>query len=199
VDVDKSGDTTTATIKIGDKKVEVAVHDSGTMEGKVELEDKEGNLVTSSIQIELSKSKTSVDAEGNVETTVETDSGATIKTTLGIDGSVGHEVKSKDGVSVAISAIPGSKIEVDKDGNVEITSAIEKDGFIYKAVATTNTKGEIQTKFIKIDVATGKEQEINTLAPTTPYVAGSKAEIVELDDLIYIQTTTPLDGSLIIE
>jgi hypothetical protein len=119
---------------------------------------------------------------------------------LDIDGSVKHVVESKNGVSVAISAIPGSKVEVDKDGNVEITSTVEKDGFIYKAVVSTDTTGKTRTKFIKIDIATGEDSELeHTLKETTPYEVGSKSEIIELNDLIYIKTTASLSDALIIE
>jgi hypothetical protein len=122
VEIDKTEDTTTATIEIDDNKVEVAVHDSGTMKGKIELEDEEGNPIVLSLEIALTKSETSVDAKGNIDTTVETKSGAIIKTTLGIDGSLKHEVKSKDGtITVATSTIAGSKIEVDKEGTLKTT------------------------------------------------------------------------------
>jgi hypothetical protein len=179
----------------------VAVHESGTMKGEIELEDEDGKPIVSSVEIALTKSETSVDAKGNIETNVETKSGGTIKTTLGIDGSVRHEVKSKNGtITVATSTIAGSKIEVDKEGTVTTTAKIEKNGFIYKAVVSTDTKGETRTKFVKIDIATGEESEIEqTLKETTPYELGSKSEIIELDDLIYIKTTAPLSGRLIIE
>ena len=170
------------------------------MSGKIESHDKDGNSVSSSVQVDLTKSKSEVDAEGNIHTTVKTDSDTTIKVGLNIDGSVQHVVESKDGVSTVTSAIPGSKVEIDKDGNVETTAQVEKNGFIYKAVVTTNTIGRTRTKFVRVNVATGEEKDIeSTLKETTPYEAGSKSEIIELNDLIYIKTTAPLSGRLIIE
>ncbi|NEW61378.1 Ig-like domain-containing protein [Sulfurovum sp. bin170] len=197
VNIDKTDDITTATMQVEDKKIAVAVHDSGTMEGKIESTDKDGNLVASSIKVAIPKSETSVDAKGNMHTTVETDSGATIKSTLAIDGSVKQEIRTKNGVTVTTSAIPGSKVEIDKEGNVQTTSTVEKNGVIYKAVATTDADGKTQTKFVQIDVATGEEKEIKSTK--TPYSAGSTTEIMELNDLIYIKTTTPLDGALVID
>ena len=200
VEIEESGDSTKATIKKDDKIIELEVDDRGTMSGKIESHDKDGNLVTSSVKIELTKSKSEVDTEGNIHTTVKTKNDSTIKVGLNIDGSVQHVVESKNGVSIVTSAIPGSKVEIDKDGNVEITAEVEKNGFIYKAVITTDINGQTQTKFVTINVATGEEKDIqSTLKSTTPYEAGIKSEIIEIENLIYIKTTAPLSGRLIIE
>lgn len=200
VDVDESEDTQTATIEVGDKTVKVAVHESGTMEGSVEYSDANGNPTSSTIKVDKSKSTTTVDDQGNIDTMVKTESDSTVKISINVDGSVKHEVQTPQGVSIAISSIGASDVEVDNQGNITTTSTLEKNGFIYKGVVSTSSKGESQTKFIKIDVATGKEVEVkNTLNSTTPYDSGSYTEIMELDDVIYIKTSTPINSGFVIE
>ena len=187
-------------MNIEDKKIEVALNDNGTMESKIESKDDNGNPVISLVKVDIPISETIVDKKGNVSTTVKTDNDTTIKVGLDVSGYVNHIVKSKNGFSMATSIIPNSKVEIDKKGNVETTAQVEKDGFIYKAVVTTNKMAKTQTKFVRVDIATGEEQDIeHTLNPITSYEVGTKIEIIQLDDLIYIKTTAPLNDALIIE
>ncbi|MBU1667523.1 putative Ig domain-containing protein [bacterium] len=122
--------------------------------------------------------------------------------TLSVDsnGTARYTVTYRGVTTKVVSSIKGTKVVVDASGNIESTSEIEKNGFIYRAIISTNVEGKTQTKFVKIDVATGQELVIsNTLKSTTPYQAGNEAAIIELNSLIYIKVSTPLDATLVVE
>ena len=198
-EVKETEDGTLSIVNKDDKTIELEVKENGTMNATIEFADENGKSVTSSIKVNSTKSESKVDKEGNINTRVTTETG-TVNITLGIDGSVQQIIQSEEGTSSASTEILGSKIEVDTEGNVEIISQVEKNGFIYKAVVKTDTRGKTETKFVKVNVETGEEQDIeSTLDLRTPYQVGSQSKILEIDNLIYIKTTTPLSGELIIE
>jgi len=164
----------TATITVEERTIKVAVVSTGAMQGSVESKDTEGNTVTSSLEVTATNSNTIIDAEGNMNTIVEVDNGSKIKVTVGHDGSIKHEVQTERGLTVVSSTIAGADINVDKRGNITSTSEVEKNGFKYKAIITTNVEGYTQSKFIKVNIATGVEEDIsNTLKESLSYDVGS--------------------------
>jgi predicted transcriptional regulator len=159
-----------------------------------------GTGVKSTLQIDSTKSKTIVDEEGNVKTTLPIDSESSIETNLNIDGTVSHSVTYRGVTTNVVSNIKGAKIVIDAKGEIETTSEVEKNGFKYKAIISTDIEGKTQTKIVKIDVATGKELVIaSTLKNRGSYELGSNAIVVELNSLIYIKVNTPLNNTLVIE
>ena len=200
VDLDETDGVKTAVVKVDDRVINISVEASGVMSGSVSSQESNGNSVNSSLEVANPKSDTTVDAQGNMQTTVETENSSTVKVTMNSDGSVKHEVQTASGLTVAVSAIAGADVEVDTQGNITTTSEVEKDGFIYKAVVSTNTNGETSTKFVKIDVATNEQTDLsNTLKEGENFGLGNEANVLEIDDLIYIEVVTPLDEPLIIE
>jgi len=190
----------TATITVEERTIKVAVVSTGAMQGSVESKDTEGNTVTSSLEVTATNSNTIIDAEGNMNTIVEVDNGSKIKVTVGHDGSIKHEVQTERGLTVVSSTIAGADINVDKRGNITSTSEVEKNGFKYKAIITTNVEGYTQSKFIKVNIATGVEEDIsNTLKESLSYDVGSSTSIVEIENLVYIRVETPLNSILVIE
>jgi len=200
VEIEENDGVQTAVVKVDDRVINIAVQASGVMSGTVESQDDDGNTVNSSIEVASSKSDTTVDAQGNMETTVETDNSSTVKVTVNSDGSVKHEVQTSTGLTVAVSAIAGADVKVDEQGNISTTSEVEKDGFVYKAVVTTSNSGETSTKFVKIDLATNEQTDLsNTLEEGENFALGNEANVLEIDDVIYIEVIAPLDEPLIIE
>lgn len=201
VELDETDGVKTAIVRVNDRVINIAVEASGVMSGRVESEDAEGNTVSSSLEVANPKSNTTVDASGNIQTTIETENSSTVKVTINSDGSVTHEVQTQSGLSVAVSAIAGADVKVDETGNITTTSEVQKDGFIYRAVVTTDTTGETNTKFVKIDLATNEQTDLsNTLKEGENFGVGNEADVLEIDDVIYIKVSTSLDnGRLIIE
>ncbi|CAA6807462.1 MAG: Unknown protein [uncultured Sulfurovum sp.] len=189
-----------AVLTVNDRVLNIAVSSSGTMSGSVVSEDNAGNSVNSSIEVNNPKSNTTVDAEGNMQIVVSNENTSTVKVTVKSDGSLKHEVETERGVTVSLSSIAGADVKIDTEGNIATTSEVEKNGFIYKAVVTTNINGETSTKFIKVDIATNEQSDLsNTLKEGANFALGNEANVLEIDDLIYIEVVATLDNALEIE
>lgn len=201
IELDETDGVKSAVVKVKDSVINVAVQPSGAMSGTVASQDSKGNSISASLEVANPKSDTTVDASGNMQTTIETENSSTVKVTINSDGSVKHEVQTSSGLSVAVSAIAGADVKVDKTGNITTTSEVQKDGFTYRTVVTTDTRGQTNTKFVKIDLATNEETDLsNTLKEGEKFGVGNEAKVLEIDDVIYIKVSTSLDnGSLIIE
>jgi len=200
VELDENDGVKTAVVKVEDRVINIAVQSSGVMSGTVTSTNSNGNSVRSSLEVANPKSDTTVDAQGNMQTTLQTENRSIVKVTINSDGSVKHEVQTSSGLTVAVSAIEGADVKVDTKGNISTTSEVKKDGFIYKAVVTTNTIGETNTKFVKIDLATNEETDIaHTLKEGEKFAVGNEANVLEIDDVIYIKVSTSLDNELVIE
>lgn len=188
-------DGTEATINVGGNRVQVRVASSGEVNASVTL----ANGRTSHVVIDNTQSQTTVDASGNVKTTLGIDEESSVETRLNADGTVTHKVTYRGVVTKATSRIPGATVSIDENGSVETTSEVEKNGFIYKAIVRTNTKGETTTKFIRVNVTTGVQEDLsNTLKDGVSFESGNKPEVIELNDLIYIKVTTPLDNGILV-
>ena len=185
-----------ATIVVEEATIIVAVNEDGTETTEMTFTD--GSQLT--MTIDATNTETNVDVTGNIRTTVKVDSESTIETVVNIDGTVTLEVTSR-GVTTEIStSVKGSDVSIDENGTVEIQSSIEKNGFRYETVITTNADGETKAKFIKIDIATEERVELSsTLGEESTFPSGNKTEIIVLDDVVYIKIVTPLDKILIIE
>lgn len=200
VAMDETDGIKTATFTIDEQTIKIAVANSGTMQGSVAFSDKNGNPVTSSMQILATRSETTVDTQGNIETTVQTANNSTVKMTISKDRTVKHEVQTAQGLTVAISAIAGSDVEINANGDITTTSTVEKDGFIYKAVVSTNTQGETSTKFVKINIATNEQINLShTLKEGGSFALGNESDVFEMNNMIYIKIIAPLNEALEIE
>jgi len=186
-----SEDSINNIIEFTQKVVNVYLNTDGTTQTTYQGEDG----VNSSIQTKAKGTTTSVDDNGNVETT-----NGSVSLKLNSDGSVEHQVTNGALNTKATSNIENSNVKEDESGNVETTSEVTQGGFVYKAVATTNPQGETTTKFIRIDLSTGEQDNLDkTTSDATPYPAGNDVEISQINGVLYIKTTTPLDGQIIIE
>ncbi|XPV67831.1 MAG: Ig-like domain-containing protein [Halarcobacter sp.] len=186
-----SQDSINNIIEFAQKIVNVYLNTDGTSQSTLQNQDG----TSSSIETQTKGSTTNVDDSGNVQTT---NGSVTLK--LNSDGTVTHEVTKGALKTTADSTISGSNVKEDGSGNVETTSEVTQGGFVYKAVVTTNSQGETTTKFVKVDLSTGEQSEVDkTISDTTPYQAGNKVEISKVNGVLYIKTTTPLDGSIVIE
>ena len=200
VELDETDGVKTAVVTVENRVINIAVEESGVMSGTVVSQDSEGNSVRSSLEVSNPKSDTTVDAQGNMETIIETENSSSVKVTINSDGSVRHEVQTSTGLTVAVSAIAGADVKVDEQGNISTTSEVEKDGFVYRAVVTTNTTGETSTKFVKVDLVTNEQTDLsNTLEEGENFALGNEASVLEIDDVIYIEVIAPLTDPLIIE
>ncbi|MGA1940680.1 immunoglobulin-like domain-containing protein [Arcobacter sp. YIC-310] len=181
-------------VEVAQKIVNVYLNTDGTTKSTLQTSTGLASLENKNVG-----STTNVEDDGDI---VSSNSDDTIRLKLNNDGSVTHEVVNNtvSKTSTATSSVEGSSVKSDKDGNVETTSEVKKDGFIYKAVVTTNKEGQTMTKFVRVDLSSGEQNNIdNTVSPNTPFQAGNEVEISEIDGSLYIKTTTPLDGSLEIE
>ena len=197
-----SEDSVKSVIELTDRKVNLYLNTDGTAESQSEFLDDNNNSVVSSIKVDVPKSISTVDENGTVDTTVSFDVNTTLTAELKSDGSVSHSVQSSDTnkTTSAASTIKGSKVEVDTSGNVETSSEVVKGGYIYKAVARSNSNGQTITKFIRINISTGNEDEVsNTMKDSTPYEAGNQVSIDDINGTIYISTQAPLNGNLEVE
>ena len=183
-------------VQVGEVIVVMEVADNGQVNGSVALENEEGETVSSSIEIALPQSDTSIGSDGSISTSIDVEENE-ISITVEADGTVKYEVAVSEGETKAVTAIAGSSVKVTEEGTLVITSKVEKDGIIYVAVLTTQADGTTTTKFSRINTVTQEEVEVDsTLGEDTSYSVGSSSEIFELDDLIYIETTTMLNGTL---
>ncbi|MFK2823126.1 immunoglobulin-like domain-containing protein [Arcobacter sp. YIC-80] len=181
-------------VEVAQKIVNVYLNTDGTTKSTLQTSTGLASLENKNVG-----STTNVEDDGDI---VSSNSDDTIRLKLNNDGSVTHEVVNNtvSKTSTATSSVEGSSVKSDKDGNVETTSEVKKDGFIYKAVVTTNKEGQTMTKFVRVDLSSGEQNNVdNTVSPNTPFEVGSEVEISEIDGSLYIKTTTPLDGSLEIE
>jgi len=200
VELGETDGVETAVLTVEDRVINIAVQSSGELSATVVSQDANGNTVSSSIEVANPQSDSSVDAEGNIQTLIEAENSSTIKITLNSNGSVRHEVQTQNGLTMAVSAIAGADIKVDTQGNISTTSEVEKDGFIYRVVVTTNTAGETSTKFVKIDIATNEQTDSShTLQEGENFALGNEASVLEIDDVVYIEIVAPLNEALIIE
>jgi hypothetical protein len=200
VELNETDGVKTAVVKVEERVIKIAVQASGVMSGRVEFKDDEGNSVSSSVEVASTHSDTSVDAQGNMQTVVEAENSASIKITVNSNGTVNHEVQTQNGLTVAISSVAGADVKVDTQGNISTTSEVKKDGFIYRAIVTTDTTGSTATKFVKIDLATNEQIALShTLKEGENFGLGNEASVLELDDMVYIEIVAPLDAPLIIE
>jgi len=188
-------------VSINERDIEVKITSTGEINGSVSFQDNEGNSLKSLFEIENAQNSIKVDTEGKIETTVALDNGANVIISINEDGTVGHEMTMQEGLSTKVlSRIAGADIKVDTQGNITISSEVEKDGFIYKVVVTTNSLGESHTKFVKIDVVTNEETALsNTLKEGESFESGNEVSVLELDGVIYIEVKTLLTTSLTIE
>jgi hypothetical protein len=196
-------DSVQTIVELEDKIVEVFLNTDGTTQSQTEVLDENNNSVISSININVTQSDTTIDANGTINTSVEVDDNSTFKTTLDTKALVSHIVEnstSSKKTTQAISKLVGSKVDVSED-YIETTSQIKSGGYIIKAIVTTDKSGKTKTKFTRINLKDGSEDNIaNTLDSSYSFEAGNEVQISDINNKIYIRTRTPLgDDKLIIE
>lgn len=182
-------------LEIGDIEVNVQIQNDGRMNGGIEVVNEAGERVQSTIKIDQIQSTTNINSDGSINTTIATENN-NLSITVEVDGSVKYTREVGEGQTQATSAILGSTIEVTEEGIVVITSKIEKHGIRYVATLKTDTEGNTTTTFSQIDISTNQEIKISTLDKDSTYSVGSSSSILKIEDLIYIETATSLDGTL---
>ncbi|WP_423274820.1 beta strand repeat-containing protein, partial [Arcobacter sp. YIC-464] len=181
-------------VEVAEKIVNVYLNTDGTTKSTLQSTTGSASLENKNVG-----STTNVEDDGDI---VSSNSDNTIRLKLNNDGTVTHEVVNNtvSKTSTATSKVANSSVRSDESGNVETTSEVKKDGYIYKAVVSTNATGETTTKFVRVDLSTGEQSNVDsTVSSSTPFQAGNEVEISEIDGNLYIKTTTPLDGNLEIE
>ncbi len=187
---------TEATIRVNDISIEASVSPTGVATTSVD----EGNGIKSSLENRIRGSQTSIDSDGNVKSVLSVDSDTQLETTLSSDGTITHSTTAKGATTEVHSSVKGATVVVDEQGNTELRAQVEKNGFIYKAVITVSIDGEAKTKFVKVNIATNEETDISsTLNEDSSFERGNRAEVVELNDLVYIKVTTPINGVVTIK
>jgi hypothetical protein len=191
-------DTTTTSSKVN--ALTAYQNANGTSEVKVQFEnDDDGETNLATIASLVTDSSTSVDSSGNVEVSATSNSN-TLKAKATSSGTVSH-VLTRNGVSSqASTTIKNSSVNIKNDGSVETDSTVTIGGYIFRAVAVTDSNNETITKFIKTNVATGVEETLDpTLNTSSKYQEGANVTIYESNGQVIIQTEAPLSGSIVIE
>lgn len=181
-------------VEVAQKIVNVYLNTDGTTKSTLQTSTGLASLENKNVG-----STTNVEDDGDI---VSSNGDDTIRLKLNNDGTVTHEVVNNtvSKTSAATSKVANSSVKSDESGNVETTAEVKKDGYVYKAIVSTNKEGETTTKFVRVDLSTGEQDNVdNTVSSSTPFQAGNEVEISEIDGNLYIKTTTPLDGSLEIE
>jgi len=177
----------------------VIIIDKATQRVRVSITNPNTNQ-TQTFAIELLGSQISVDEEGNILIVTLLDNGAKAHITIKADGTIEHSVAYLDKTTQATTLIEDANTSIDTNGTVETQARVVREDFIFKAVVTTNKEGKSKTKFIKLNLATGEEIDLDhTLRNDMLFEEGSIIEILLIDGTIHIKTKTLLDRDLVIE
>jgi len=96
--------------------------------------------------------------------------------------------------------IEDANTSIDTNGTVETQARVVREGFIFKAVVTTNKEDKSKTKFVKLNLATGEEIDLDhTLRNDMLFEEGSIIEILLINGTLHIKTKTLMNGDLVIE
>ena len=182
-----------ATIRVDDVIITVSADVNGSATAAVKL----STGLTSSINVHRRQSTTSVDSSGNIKTKIRIDADTSSETTIHSDGTVTHTVNSRGGSTLVHSSFPNTEVNIDENGSTEITSEVENNGFIYRAVIVISIDGTTKTQVVKIDVATGKKEVTKTLNDNSTFCLGSSTEVIELDNELYITVVVPLGDDIL--
>ncbi len=183
-------------IEFLDNIVNVYLNTNGSSQTNVQ--NKNGS--NSSMNMQMNGSNTYVDANGNVVTKVEDGSGNSISLTINKDGNILFNITLGSKSTNMSSNLPGSRIDTDSDGNTELSSFVEQGDDVYKVAISTDKNGKSIIVYEKIDLQTG--DVVSTYSPVsqdTPFPSGSSLSINIINGEIYISTTVPLDGNIIIK
>lgn len=187
-DIKESEKETKVTLALADQKVEIKLNKSS---GCIEVVIKDKNTKErQKFTINLKKSETLIDDEGNLLIKILSNTKKWIETRVGSDGKVEHSVYYSE---------KHTGIIFDVDANTTIESQFEQDGTLFKAIVVTNKRGKSKTKFIKINLNTGQQEEYSTLRKDREFDHGSEVEILKKDGKVYIKSKVNIDGDLVIE
>ena len=212
VDTTTSESTVKTTIPMDDNKtlrsLDIYQNTNGTTQIVAEVEDNETNetLVSSIEVLTAIDIKTDIKDDGSIETNSTIDANTTTSMILDKDGFTKHIVDKEDTntTTEVSSKIKGSSV-VEKENDkgevqIETTASVLKGDWLIKAIAISDENGNTHTKFTQVNTLTAQEKDIdNTLSSTTPYAPGNKVEIADVNNTLYIKTTTKIEDDLIIE
>jgi len=177
------------------KKVKISIDANAKL--TVEVTDQEGK--TKTFKVARKGTQSHIDQEGNIKIITPTEDNGSIETTIKLDGTIAHLVNYRGQKSEAHFDIDANS-SIDKQGNVLSQTQLIEDNFIIKAIVITDKSGESQTRFVKINLTTVEEVNLdNTLRSDHIFELGSCFRVFELEGKIYIKATTPLNSSLLIE
>ena len=197
VEIDEANQSIQAKVILEDK----------TIQAKLDKKDATAEIILENtlsgeskrFSIDAQGSQTTIDQEGAIIITTPTGQNSSIETKITPNARVEHIIKHNGKITQAI-AFEDASSSIDEEGM--ITTQVEKTnkGFSYKAVVITNREGKSQTKFVKINLATGEEVDLShTLREDMHFEHGSKIEVMIIDNKIHIKTSTSLDDDLVIE
>jgi len=176
----------------------VIIIDNATQRATISITNPNTNQ-TQTFAIELRGSQTNVDEEGNILITASTDTQSSIELRITQEGKLTHKVTFEGQVSLA-EFQEDANTSVDENGTVESTLVKRNDRFIFKAVVVTDKNAKSRTKFVKINLTTGEEIELdNTLRQDMQFDVGSKFKIFIVNYTVFIKATTLMSGDLVIE
>ncbi len=159
-----------------------------------------GGGVKSSLENQRPGTQTSVDANGNINSVLTVDADNHLDTTLDNDGTVTHRTTAKGVTTEVRSSVKGATVTVDAQGTTNISSEVQNNGFIYRAIITVALDGTAKSKIVKIDIATNNEIEsLPTLVIEGSFESGNKIEAFELNNMVYVKVSTPLNNAITIK
>jgi hypothetical protein len=195
-DIKESEKETEVTLMLNEQSVVLKLNkSSGRM--KVVIKDKT-TKERQKFTINLKKSETLIDDEGNLLIQIPSNKKEWIETRVGSDGRVEHIVHYSE-KRTRVTFDLDANTTIDENGTTTIESQFEQDDSVIKAIVVTNKRGKSKTKFIKINLDLGKQEEFNTLRKDHEFDHGSEVELLKKDGKVYIKTKVNIDGDLVIE
>ncbi|MDF1882929.1 hypothetical protein JHD49_03150, partial [Sulfurimonas sp. SAG-AH-194-C21] len=142
------------------------------------------------------------DTNGNVEirTSLSVKIDSLISVTSKADGTSQSNVRNADITSSVSSQIAGSTTVVKTDGEVEMTAGEleEEPGYMTKAVVRTRADGEMRSEFIRVSKSDPSDVRVlhSTLSRNSRFPAGSKTDVLRIENRIFIKTRVSLTQNL---
>ena len=182
--------------RTNNRNIRGGVSTAGVLTTSIDL----GGGVKSSLENQRRGSQTSVDANGNIKSVLTVDADNHLDTTLDNDGTVTHRTTAKGVTTEVHSSVKGATVAVDAQGTTTISSETQNNGFIYRAIISVALDGTAKSRIVKIDIATNNEIEsMPTLVIQGSFESGNKIEAFELNNVVYVKVSTPLNNAITIK
>ncbi|CAA6802348.1 MAG: Unknown protein [uncultured Sulfurovum sp.] len=194
IEIENQEGVQTITAQIGEEQIDITLNTQGAT--RIQLEN-QSTGATRQIESALVGMQTAVEADGSLRSTTTLVNGNELKVEASSKEEVLITLQTPEGAITKIASSVGDiSVAVDDQGSMSLTSTLEKNGFIYKAIITTDNEGKSNTKFIKIDLATNEQTDLShTLKEGENFGVGNEVILLELEDMIYIEVLTPLDNN----